>query len=300
MNWTTLDNNVMANIRRLRNAIFITLPLLVIGACAPDNIKQALDNQKPKVSVAGQRLTHLDFEGVNLAFDIQVDNPNPIGISLAGLDYDLKLAGHSFASGNEDKQMQLKAAGKSTIELPLSMSFKEIYDGMAELKGKDEVPYVLTTGLMIDVPLLGKLRYPVKTKGILPLPKLPKISLKNLSLEKLNLSGATLALKLGVDNPNAFGLSLDKLQYDFKVNGKRWLTGNRSALGKIGKNQGNEITLPITLNFMEMGSGLYSLLSSGKELDYNLSGKLDATGDNKLIGRFNMPIDTSGRVKLTN
>lgn len=279
-------------------ALLTALLLATLSACTPVEIKQALEQQRPTVSVVDQRLTRLDFERVNMAFGIQVNNPNPIAISLAALDYDLKLAGHSFASGQQNKQMQLAAAGPSRFELPLSMSFQEIYQGLTELKGKSEVPYELTTGLAIDVPLLGKLRYPVTTSGTLPLPKLPKVSLQKLSLEKLSFSGATLALNVVVDNPNAFNVGLDKLRYDFTVNGKRWLSGQRSSLGNIANNQSNVITLPITLNFFEMGSGLYGLLNSGEALDYSLSGRLDASSSHPLIGRFDMPIDTSGRISL--
>jgi LEA14-like dessication related protein len=286
--------------QRSLTALLAALSLTVLSGCNPGNIRDALENQKPRVSVAGQQLTRLDFQQVGMAFDIRVDNPNPVGLSLGGLDYDLKLAGHSFASGKQNKQMQLKASGPSTFKLPLSMRFAEIYQGLKELKGKSEVPYELTTGLMIDVPLLGKLRYPVTTSGKLPLPRLPKVSVKSLTLDKLNFSGATLALKLKVNNPNAFGVALDKLNYDFKVNGKRWISGNRTSLGNLAANQGNELTLPITLNFMELGSGLYSLLKGGQDLNYNLSGKLDANGGHPLIGRFDVPINRSGKVRLAN
>lgn len=286
--------------QRKLTALLATLSLTLLGGCNPGNIRDALESQKPRVSVAGQQLTRLDFQQVNMAFDIRVDNPNPVGLSLGGLDYDLKLAGHSFASGRQNKQMQLKAAGASTFQLPLSMRFAEIYQGLDKLKGKNEVLYELTTGLMIDVPLLGKLRYPVTTSGTLPLPKLPKVSVNSLTLEKLNFSGATLALKLKVNNPNAFGVALNKLRYDFKVNGKRWVSGNRASLGSLAANQGNEVTLPITLNFMELGSGLYSMLKGGQDLDYSLSGKLGATAAHQLIGSFDVPINRSGKVRLTN
>lgn len=272
--------------------------LLGLSACAPIDIKEALEQQRPTVSVTDQRLTRLDFERASLAFGIQVDNPNPVALSLAGLDYDLKLDGHSFASGQQTKQMQLAAAGASRFELPLSLAFKEIYQGLANLKDKDEIPYELTTGLMIDVPLLGKLRYPVTVQGVLPLPRLPEISVKSLTMEKLSFSEATLNLNLEVDNPNAFGLALTNLNYDFVVNGKRWLNGSRPNLGTVKQNQKNLITLPISLNFMEMGSSLYGLLKGGTDLDYSLSGKLDARSNQKLIGNFAMPFDSSGRITL--
>ena len=290
----------MSQQQRGLTALLVALSLTLLSGCTPGNIRDTLDNQKPRVSVAGQQITRLDFQQVGMAFDIQIDNPNPVALSLAGLDYDLKLAGHSFASGKQNKQMQLKAAGPSSFQLPLSMRFAEIYQGLKQLKGKNEVPYELTTGLMIDVPLLGKLRYPVSTSGTLPLPRLPRVSVKSLTLEKLNYSGATLALKLKVNNPNGFGVALDKLRYDFKVNGKRWISGNRASLGNLAAKQGNELTLPITLNFMELGSGLYSLLKGGQDLNYNLSGQLDATGGHPLIGNFDVPINRSGKVRLAN
>lgn len=272
--------------------------LFGLSACAPIDIKEALQSQAPTVTVADQRLTRLDFERVNLAFGIQVDNPNPVALNLAGLDYELKLDGHSFASGQQSKQMNLAAAGASRFDLPLSMSFKEIYQGIANLKDKDEIPYELTTGLTIDVPLLGKLRYPVTAQGVLPLPRLPTIAVKDLTLQKLNFSGATLSLNLEVDNPNAFSVALDNLNYDFVVNGKRWLNGNKPSLGTVNQNQKNIITLPVTLNFMEMGSSLYGLLKGGTDLNYRLSGKLDASSSQQLIGNFDMPFDNSGRISL--
>ncbi len=284
---------------RLSIPLVSTLLLIGLSGCTPIEIKDALENQKPKVSVADQRLTRLDFKRVNMAFGIQVDNPNPIAIQLAGLDYDLKLADQSFVTGKQGKQMRLAASASSRIELPLSISFQELYQGIAALKGKQQIPYELTTGLLINVPLLGKLRYPVTTRGTLPLPRLPELSLQNLSLEKLNFTSATLTLKLAVHNPNAFSLALNRLNYDFKVNGKRWASGNTQALGNLAQQQKSTISLPITLNFMELGSGLYSLLQGGQPLNYSLSGKLDARSGHKLIGSFDMPFDTSGRVALS-
>lgn len=283
---------------RLTTLCAMSLALLGLNACAPVDIKESLANHKPTVSVTDQRLTRLDFERVNMAFDIQVKNPNPVGINLAGLDYDLKLAGHSFAAGRQGKQMKLAASGASSFELPLSMAFKEIYAGVKQLKGKDQIPYELTTGLMIEVPLLGKLRYPITTSGTLPLPRLPKISLKNLSLTKLNYTRATLALRLQVDNPNAFSVGLDRLNYDFTVNGKQWLSGSKNGLGHLQKGQQSVITLPITLNFAQMGSSLYGLLQGGQDLNYSLNGKLDASSGHQLIGNFAMPFASSGKVRL--
>ncbi len=261
-------------------------------------VKQVFENQKPQVSVVDQRLTGLDFEKVSIAFGIQVDNPNPIGIDLQGLDYDFKLDGHSFVKGKQDKQINIVASGASRIELPLSMAFKEIEQGLSGLKGKDHVPYELTTGLLIRVPLLGTVRYPVVSQGVLPVPQLPKISLQGIKLENLGFTGATLALSVLIDNPNNFSVALNALNYDLTINGKRWARGNSQTLGNIKEKQESLISIPVTISLMDLGSGFSNLLKSGVDLNYNLVGKLNASTSNKLIGNFDMPFDNSGRVKL--
>lgn len=288
----------------MRTFVIYTTPLalaaLVLGlaACTP-MMKQVFENQKPQVSVVDQRLTGLDFEKVSIAFGIQVDNPNPIGIDLQGLDYDLKLGGHSFVAGKQDKQMNIAASGSSRIELPLSMTFKEIEKGLSGLKGKEQVPYELTTGLLIRVPLLGTVRYPVVSQGVLPIPQLPKLALKGIKLKSVSITGATLALSLLVDNPNNFNVALNALNYDLTINGKHWASGNSQALGDIKEKQKSLITLPVTISLMDLGSGFSNLLKSGADLNYNLVGKLNASTSNKLIGNFDMPFENSGRVKMT-
>ncbi len=277
----------------------LTLAAVVLGlaACTP-MVKQAFDYQKPQVSVADQRLTGLNFESVSIAFGLKVDNPNPIGIVLEGLDYDLKLDGRSFLMGKQDKQMQIAASGASRIELPLSMTFKEIKQGLSGLKGKDEVPYELTTGLLIKVPLLGTYRYPVVSQGVLPVPQLPVVSLQRLKVESLSFTGATLALQLLVDNPNNFSVVLNSLEYGLKINGKQWASGHSQTLGNIKEKQKSVISLPVNISLMDLGAGFSTLLKGNEELNYTIVGKLNASTSNKFIGNFDMPIETSGRVKV--
>jgi hypothetical protein len=102
-----------------------------------------------------------------------------------------------------------------------------------------------------------------------------------------------------VDNPNAFDVALDRLRYDFKVNDKRWLSGSSEGLGNVSQKQQNLIALPISLNFTEIGHGLYTLLKGGHDLEYSLSGTLDATSGHELINRFDMPFSNTGLIKLS-
>lgn len=76
------------------------------------------------------------------------------------------------------------------------------------------------------MPILGKIRIPVQTTHRVPNVKLPKIKVALLKLANMSFTGADLKLALEVENPNAWSAALKQLQYNFVVNGQKWLEGN--------------------------------------------------------------------------
>ncbi|MDQ7075738.1 MAG: LEA type 2 family protein [Gammaproteobacteria bacterium] len=289
----------MSNLKVATVVLFGFISSLFLSGCSQPALKQILENQRPKVSIASTRISSLDFDNLTLNFGIKIDNPNPIPISLAGLDYDLKLAGKSFIKGQKDQPIQVAASGISEIELPITVGFKQLMNIFKEFKNKDSAAYDLDLGLLVDVPIIGQYRHPLKTSGNIPIPKTPSVKLANMSLGEMSFSGANVGVQLEIDNPNAFSLALDKLDYTLKVNGAQWFKGVQNNVGNIKANGKSVINLPLSLNFMDLGSGLFSVLSGGKALNYDIQGTLGATSDNALIGAFQLPINQQGAVNLS-
>jgi LEA14-like dessication related protein len=275
--------------------LFVLLPVLYLGACA--NLEQAgeaLNLREPTAKIESVRLNALDFDGVNLAFDVRVDNPNPVGITLGGLDYDLKVMGSSFIKGNQQLGAKVAANGSSVIEAPLRLEFDQLVKTYRQLETKEEAEYLAELGVGIQVPVLGQIRVPVKHSGVFPIPKWPDVRVKGLDFSRLTMAGGEILLQLEVDNPNQFSLLLKKLEYGLKLNGSDVGGGLMSDSVTIDKDGKGVIKLPLSLNFLQLGMGLYTLLLQDKPLDYQLTGKLDAASSNKLIGDFTLPLDKAG------
>jgi len=289
----------MHNLKAATVVLFGFISTLIVSGCSQPALKQMLENQRPKVSIASTRISSLDFDNLTLNFGIKVDNPNPIPISLAGLDYDLKLAGKSFIKGKKDQPIEVAASGISQIELPITVGFKDLLKIFKTFKNQDSAAYDLDLGLLVDVPVIGQYRHPLQTKGNFPIPKTPSVKLANMSVGKMSFSGAEVGVQLEVNNPNAFSLALDKLDYRLKVNGAQWFDGVQNNVGNIKANGKSIINLPLSLNFMDLGSGLFSVLSGGKALNYDIQGTLGATSSNALIGAFQLPINQQGAVNLS-
>ena len=278
--------------------IVILVQLFMLSSCATlEQVSEALEGQKPTARVEGLRLTGLDMQGVDLAFDVQVDNPNPISISLAALDYDLKLFGSSFLQGDQPMGMKLAADGRSRVQVPVRLGFQQLLDSYRQLKGAHEVGYELDLGMGFDVPVLGQVRVPASYRGKLPIPEMPSVSLKSVDVERLTLSGAKLMLELQVDNPNSFSLLLDKLDYNLKLNGYDVGGGLLNQAARVESDGRGVISLPLSLDFAQAGKGLYSaLLGSG--MSYDLSGSMQAGSANPILKQFRIPLDKQGLVSL--
>ncbi|MGD8910302.1 MAG: LEA type 2 family protein [Chromatiales bacterium] len=284
----------------LRTLLLITVlvQLLLLSGCATlEQVGQALEGQRPTAKVAGLKLTGLDMNGVDLTFDVQVDNPNPVGISLAGFDYDLKLLGSSFLQGNQTMGMKLSANGSSQVQVPVRLGFQQLLNSYRQLKGAEQVGYQLDLGMGFEVPLLGEVRVPVSHQGEFPIPEMPAVSLRSLDVQQLTLSGARLLLELEVDNPNSFSLLLNKLNYHLKLNGYDVGGGLVDKQVKVQQEGQGRLSLPLNLDFAQAGRGLYSaLLGSG--IRYDLSGSMEAASSNSMLAPFRIPLDKQGSVDL--
>ncbi|HDQ44662.1 MAG TPA: hypothetical protein ENN17_04070 [bacterium] len=260
--------------------------------------QQMAQIQKPTADAAGVRLTGLGLEGVDLVLDLNVTNPNPLAVRLAGFDYDLSLDAASFLKGNQRQPLSIPAQGTGRVEIPFSLNFREIYQTYQSLRNSDSVDYAISAGLTFDLPVIGATRIPVRTSGRLPLVKIPKISVSGLRIAKMGFTGADLELDVMVDNPNTFSFMLGAFDYDFRVNGLSWARGKSEKGVDIREKGKQTLQIPISLDFLQMGQAVAGLLRGDDALEYQFGGGLDLQSSVPLIGKVQLPFDLAGTVPL--
>ena len=283
---------------RTRSAVaLLTLfSTLILTGCAA--VQQMAKGYKPDLRLAGTRLQGLSFDGLDLVFDIEVDNPNPLPIRLAGLDYSLKVAGRDFVQGRRDEGLDIAAGAKSTVELPLSLDFGELYGLATGLAGQDSAAYALDAGLAFEVPVLGAMRLPLQTTGSLPMVKAPRVEVEGLKVKRLKLTGAEVELQLKLNNPNAFGVRFERLDYRLGIDGDLWAQGQGGEAADIGAKGEGLLRLPLALDFTRMGLGAYRALTGKAPLQYDLEGQLDLGTALPLLPRAAIPLRLRGKIPL--
>ncbi|MFZ5517941.1 MAG: LEA type 2 family protein [Candidatus Zhuqueibacterota bacterium] len=284
--------------RHTLNMVFVhgAIVFLIGVGCAA--LQELANVQKPTLEFQRVRFTGMSFETVNLAFDVSIKNPNPLSASLAGFDYNFQINGASFLSGQQPAQLTIAANAESALEIPLTLAFKDLYQTYQTLKNQDSSAYKIDSGLLFDLPILGRTRIPVSHEGHLPLIKLPDVRMGSLKLKNINFSGAELELKLNVNNPNNFNLLMNKLDYNVAINGATWAKGLTQKAMTIREKSESAITIPVSLSFSSMGRTIYNVIMGNEKLNYHLTGSLDANSSIPLLGQVILPIDRSGQIDM--
>ena len=290
----------MLNKQKKKSNIGSLIALLIISLlilnCAA--LEEFTKTSKPKVNVQQVRFVGMTFDKIDLAFDIKIQNPNPLSIKLAGFDYDFQINNASFVKGQKSDQLAIAANGESLVEIPLTLGFKYLYNSYQSLKNQDSSEYKIDTKLYFDLPILGRTPIPISKTGNLPLIKLPKIKIGSLKLKKVGFSGADLELKLNLSNPNSFKLFINQLNYDFSINGQNWITGKTSKQTNISEKNDTNFIIPISLDFLKMGRTVYNLIQGDTNLNYKLDSNINLKTSIPMIGQVKIPLNKSGQVNL--
>ena len=281
-----------------RRMIVVTLAAVLFGGCGTAAVLINREVKPPEMRYRGASLTALTFDSATLTFNVSVTNPNKIGMTLGGFDYDFLIGGATLVTGQSTEPLRLEANAENTVKIPVTIPFEDAYEAVKELVTAREADYRMNAGFTFAVPMLGDMRIPVSFGGKLPLPKRPSIKLVGMNVESMSLSKADITLQVGVDNPNAFSMLLDVLEYNLEVGGKQWASGKTEQQSQIGEQSSGVIAIPISVNALRVGADLFSMLREGQTIDYRLSGNVGFKTSMPLLEKVLLPLNLSESITV--
>jgi LEA14-like dessication related protein len=274
-------------------AVFV---LLMVGC---DSLRGVVDTiHKPEVRIDDTELEALSFSGLTLRFDMEIRNPNPIGISLSGFDYELQIEGTPFVSGEVDEKVTIAARDRSVVPLPVELGFEELVRAIRELEDREEAAYQLSAGFSFDLPVLGRVRIPVSSEGSIPILRVPGLEVRSLRLNSISLAGASLELELELRNRNNFKVFIESLEYRFRVDGRDWASGMRQERVRIGENDAAGLTIPVELDFAAVGGSVYQMILGAEALQYTLEANVDVGTSLRVLKTASLPFEVAGQLGI--
>ena len=262
--------------------------LISIGGCA--GLGEIV--QEPRLRFQRVTPTAFSLGGARFNFDFEVTNPNPLGLRLSQVTYQLALNRRPLISGEVDEGIALPARGSAPLSIPMSLAFKDLVAAMGAIGNSPKLPYQLSGKVFV-----GPLAIPYSVKGDLELPRLPKIELAGVKIRDLSFSGAHLACQIRVTNRNTIPLDLGPLAYQLQLGEITVASGETGPLAPLEASGSHSLTLDSSIRFREVGRGLAKLLQGNATSAYTLSGSFRQPkpgGGDHLI-----PFSFSGRTPVT-
>lgn len=245
--------------------------------------------QQPELSLSDAKITSISLSDMQVAFDVDVKNPNPMGLSMKGMSYTLQIQEKPLFNGALNERIKIEGNGTSRVQLPFTLRYEDIFGTLVALRDNKELRYTVSGDADF-----GLISLPYKKSGTFALPHLPDISVDNIRIKSLGLGGVDLAVDLRVANTNSFPIRLDGLDYDLKLANSNLLKGSAASPLSVGPNKQGKMQLNMSLNYTQLGNLLQTLRNaSSLPVELNSEMKLPA-----LRGSTSVPYSWKGDVPL--
>ena len=238
---------------------------------------------KPEITAVRPRITGLDFDGVDLAFDIDVHNPYIVPINSPKFRYGIDVEGAQLAGGETDAGVNLPAKSTSTVTLPVRLRYLSLWETYKKLADAREFTYTLRG--VFAVSAMGRsFDLPLSHTGKLPVVRPPRFS--NITVQ---FSGATsgggqggpagppveggqtwraVTVTADIENPNVFDIGITSMGCVLSVAGADLAKVTASTEGKIRADGTGRASLTgqVTSDEASTAAALFRILWGGERV----------------------------------
>jgi LEA14-like dessication related protein len=263
-------------------ALFLMLP-----ACGYLRLEQ------PKVQAGAVNVARLDFEKADLVVDLDVSNPNPSTLVIAGYTYDLQIESHPFLQGASDTEFELKPKAVTRLHVPVSVKFAELLDRLKALKGKADAAYALAVTLAVKTPV-AEIPLSFTKEGRVPVLSVPQVRLRGVRLGATSAEGMSLEALVEVSDPGP-SVTLAGFSYALSLNGVPLAAGSDDKPAPTPDGHGHLLRLPIPLDASKARVILGALLVGDAAPMFTIAGKVSFASP---YGTITLPFTHTEKLKV--
>lgn len=259
-----------------RAGILLLVVLLTVTGCS--TIRGLAGYESPDVSYKDVSVEGISLESIDLMFHFEVDNPNRAGVKLEEYIYSLSIDESDFLSGTHTEQLEVGSQARGTVSLPLTLSYKDLYESVSSVVRSDSFSFALDTEVLVDIPVYGNAKIPVSVEGNLPLLRMPEVAFSRFEVHDLSFSAVDVSIYLNVSNPNPLGVTMSDLNLGATVSGTELAD---ISVGDISIESGEYAEVPVRFSFAfgDLGSTVMDMLRGNRKLEYEIRGEGDVKID---------------------
>ncbi len=259
--------------RRLLAATFV---LSLLSGCAYLSQFLSAAFKQPAFAFKNMALSDASLNGITLDTVWRLDNPNPVGLSLASIDYALEVEDKQVVSGGPRQGLQIAAQGSSELHFPAGIKFQDLVGVVQTFLNKDNAKYRASGSLGVQTPV-GVIKLPLSTEGTFEVPKIPAIVFGNPRVSNVNFQGATVEFPMTVTNKNSYPLPVAAVIGNIALAGSNIGTISTGNLGAMQGKGDKQVSIPLTVNFLQ-AAGAATKIAQGGQAQVTFNAQLDSGG----------------------
>jgi len=257
--------------------------------------------QIPKISAPSMKIDGIDFSKVQLAFSIDVNNPNSFALPAPQFIYDFFVNSSEYGSGISVSAAPLAAGAVTAVVVAISLNYADLFKAISSLATLGEAPGVVALKGGFGIPaFFGEDNVSQEIAGTIPLPRMPVINFGGFRVKDYNIARIDFELSWVIENKNSFALNVNELSYNFTLNNRQLSSGNVPGTPQIGANSTRTITFDFSLNNLAAVTELVRILTGGSNTSYAMNGNINLGASIAGIpANFQQPYNFSGNTRIT-
>jgi LEA14-like dessication related protein len=243
---------------------------------------------EPSLEYQSWSAESLDAEGVTIALQYLVKNPNARGFKLSRAAWALELEGKPAAQGDMPAGLDVPAKGSAPFVLPVRLRWRDIPDLVTLVATRRDVGFKVSGTAALSSPL-GDVGIPFSKSGRVDVPRPPGISIRGVNLRELSLTSLSFDVDLQLTNGNRFPLPVGALAYGLRLGNEPLATGGERPLAAVPAGGTATVKIPVRLSLASAGSAIRRLVN-GDSVPVEVEG-------NAGFGDLRFPFEAEGEVE---
>jgi len=121
----------------------------------------------------------------------------------------------------------------------------------------------------------------------------PTVTLKDVKIVSVGLTGGSLDVVLNVYNPNGYRLDATRLSYRLQVDSTPLANGVMDSRFTVLEKDSSRVSIPVTFSWSGLGAGVRQIVNTGA-VNYRVIGDVTIRSP---VGNFTIPFTQTGRYR---
>ncbi len=272
--------------------LFLTFLLVFASLAMPRSLREDLN-----MSLEEKRIEGLSADGLSLIFYVNISNSSSSPYYLTSYDYRFVVNQKEYfrLSTFIEEDIKIEAEGDTLLSFPLKISYAHLFQVVEGIEKDDKARCYLTGAMTFSDGQEEKGRLPFAFSGEFPIFKKPEIEFISLQVKELTIGGADLNFEMSFKNSNIFELLVDSISYSIHLAEKPIRVGMISGDKNIESGREKVFSIPLLLNFFEVGKDVYNKLQQSSVL-CRFSGKIEVR---TVWGKIKIPFSKNEKVAIS-